>query len=185
MKHARQTFELDGLCLITNEVFEDGRGFFTERFKTSEFADLGEVFIQDNFSRSHCHVVRGLHYQIEPRQGKLVTCLRGEIFDVVVDIRSHSKTFGQSVNVRLSGNRPQWFWIPTGFAHGFAVLSAEGADILYKVTSNYSPEGERGLIWNDVDLKIPWPLENPLLSLKDQALPSFQQLCRQQVGLLE
>src|SRR5689334_19613796 len=119
-----EKFNIDGLMLIESKTFKDPRGFFTERFKEAEFKDIGiSGLIQDNFSRSDYKILRGLHYQFDKPQSKLVTCTRGKIVDVAVDIRKGSKTFGQSVKVTLDGDNPQWFWIPAGFAHGFYVAS--------------------------------------------------------------
>lgn len=155
--------------LIEPQRFEDSRGFFMERYQLDRFAGIGlPAFLQDNFSRSAERVLRGLHFQYKPAQGKLVTCLRGKVFDVAVDIRRESSTFGRHVPVILDGDHPQWFWIPAGFAHGFQVISSCGADIWYKVDAKYSAEFESGLLWNDRDLDIRWPLEDAILSERDQ-----------------
>lgn len=170
-----QSFKIPDLKLITLKAHGDSRGFFVERFKESEFAknSLPTNFLQDNFSRSAQGVLRGLHFQWEKPQGKLVTCMAGHIFDVAVDIRSQSPTFGQYEAVELRGDRPEWFWIPAGFAHGFCVLS-EQADIFYKCTSEYNPSCESGILWNDLDLQIPWPISSPALSQRDLNQSSFQ-----------
>lgn len=169
-------FPIKGLKLIKLKAFHDERGFFTERFNLTKFKELGlpTEFVQDNFSRSKYGVLRGLHYQMDPAQGKLVTCLSGEIFDVAVDIRKDSPTYGQHVSVTMKGDEPSWFWIPTGFAHGFCVTSKEGADVLYKVDAVYNPKSEKSFLWSSNSIKIQWPVENPLLSLKDKASPELQ-----------
>ena len=169
-------FSVQGPVLIDVKKFQDDRGFFAERYKKNWLLDLGlDIdFVQDNFSRSAAQVLRGLHFQFDRPQGKLVTCLRGKIFDVAVDIRKDSPTLGQSVSVELDGDNPQWFWIPAGFAHGFAVLSDDGADLLYKVDNYYNGKGEGAIHWNDADLKITWPIQKPLLSPKDEAAGSFK-----------
>ncbi|PWU14008.1 MAG: dTDP-4-dehydrorhamnose 3,5-epimerase [Bdellovibrio sp.] len=166
---------LAGLFILENNLFSDSRGFFTERFREDRWPPGSPVprFIQDNFSRSAPRVLRGLHYQTNPAQGKLVTCMRGKIFDVAVDLRRSSVTFGKHFSLVLDGNEPRWLWVPEGFAHGFCVLGDEPADVLYKVNNYYSPAGDRGMHWNDPRLKIPWPIENPLLSEKDERLPGF------------
>lgn len=168
-------FSLSGLKLIKLKSIKDDRGFFCERYKTNAFEEIGlGSFIQDNFSRSAAQVARGLHYQWDKPQGKLITCLRGEVFDVAVDIRKNSPTYGQHVSVILRGDDPHWFWVPAGFAHGFCVLGNQEADLMYKVNNYWSGTGESGIIWNDPDLKISWPIENPLLSPKDAKLQSFK-----------
>ncbi len=169
-------FFIEGPLLISSRIFHDERGFFTERFKLDEFKKLGisSAFIQDNFSRSKPQVLRGLHYQWNQPQGKLVTCLSGAILDIAVDIRKNSPTFGKYISVELSGDKPEWLWIPPGFAHGFCVLGNKDADILYKVDNNYNPVGEAGIMWNDSDLQIQWPLQNPQVSAKDNQLLSFK-----------
>ena len=170
------TISIEGLQLITLKCFGDDRGFFTERFRESFLKEFHlPPLIQDNFSRSSYGVLRGLHFQVNPTQGKLVTCMNGTIWDVAVDIRKGSPTYGQHVHVTLDGNKPQWFWIPAGFAHGFCVLSQQGADVMYKVDNYYSPKGDGGILWNDPTLKIEWPIQIPNLSAKDQILPSFEQ----------
>ena len=161
--------QLSGLLLLEPEVFPDRRGYFYERWNTKVLAsfDIQANFVQDNYSLSHRHVLRGLHYQIRHPQGKLVQVTRGEIFDVVVDLRKSSSTFGQWVGTLLTSSKPQNLWIPPGFAHGFYVLSDE-AEVLYQVTEHWSPADERTLRWDDPDLAIDWPLTGqPLLSDKD------------------
>ena len=170
-------FPIRGPKLIEVATFFDSRGFFTERFQRERFQNLdlpAEDFMQDNFSRSAYRVLRGLHYQFQPAQGKLVTALNGRIHDVVVDIRRDSETFGQWLSVELDGSKPAWFWVPAGFAHGFVVTSEAGADVMYKVNASYSPSGEAGIVWNDKDLNIQWPFADPLLSGKDAMQGSWQ-----------
>ncbi|MGD9874974.1 MAG: dTDP-4-dehydrorhamnose 3,5-epimerase [Kiritimatiellia bacterium] len=161
---------------IRAERYDDPRGFFWMTYRKSEFRAFGlsDDFVQDNHSRSVKNVLRGLHYQKEPMsQGKLVMVLSGEIYDVAVDIRPGSATFGQYEDIVLSSGKPEMLYIPPGFAHGFCVLSAH-ADVLYKVTREYSPEHEAGIIWNDPGIGIKWPVENPILSEKDQRLPRLK-----------
>jgi dTDP-4-dehydrorhamnose 3,5-epimerase len=171
-----QKFEIEGPLLIHLKAFHDDRGFFVERFNEAKFKELHlpTNFIQDNFSHSKKDVVRGLHFQYNPPQGKLVSCTRGEIYDVVVDIRKGSKTYGQHLSVTLAGATPTLFWIPAGFAHGFCATSEGGADVLYKVNNPWSATGEGSILWNDADLAIPWPTKNPLLSNKDKVGQSFK-----------
>ena len=164
---------LPGVVLITPQVFCDDRGFFVELYKRSEFSNAGlaEYFVQDNYSRSSQHVLRGLHYQKDPAaQGKLVRCLKGRIFDVGVDIRKGSPTYGQWAGIDLSEENKQMLYIPPAFAHGFIVLS-DMAEIMYKCTKEYSPEHDRGIFWNDPDINIDWRVRDPILSEKDKALP--------------
>ena len=168
-----QKLEIEGLWLIKPQVFSDDRGFFLESYKKSEFVKNGIYvdFVQDNHSKSSRNVLRGLHYQEGKfAQGKLVRCLKGDIFDVAVDIRPTSKTFGKWYGVTLSENNFYMLYIPPGFAHGFLTLSKE-AQILYKTTSEYIAEADRGLIWNDPDIGINWGINNPILSKKDEKHP--------------
>lgn len=162
--------KLSGPLLIDLDFFEDQRGFFVERFNQSKFSDLAlpTAFVQDNFSRSKPGVLRGLHFQINPGQGKLVTCLSGEIYDVIVDLRKDSDTFGQHCSFKLRGEKPQWLWVPRGFAHGFCVSGEQIADVLYKVDDYYSPSSEMCILWNDLTLNIHWPIQKPLVSEKDK-----------------
>ena len=160
--------------IIEPQVFGDSRGFFMESWNQQKFDQAAgcEVrFVQDNHSRSAHGVLRGLHYQMEQTQGKLVRVTQGRVFDVAVDMRRSSPTFGQHVSVELSGENHRQFWVPAGFAHGFLVLS-ESADFLYKTTNYYHPQSERSLLWNDPALDIAWPLHglqaDPLLTAKDQ-----------------
>ncbi len=162
---------LPGVLLLEPRVFGDERGFFFESWNEKVFAEAGirATFVQDNHSRSGRNVVRGLHYQIRQPQGKLVRVVSGEVFDVAVDIRRSSPTFGRWAGVRLSAAAKAAFWIPPGFAHGFVAVS-ETADVLYKVTDYYAPEHERAILWNDPAIGIEWPLSGaPVLSAKDAA----------------
>ena len=162
--------ELNDVFLLEPSVFSDSRGFFLETYNERAFLDLGlnSHFVQDNQSHSTKGVLRGLHYQTEQAQGKLVRVLQGEIFDVAVDVRAGSPTFGKWVGVRLSSSSHRMIWIPKGFAHGFYVCS-ETADVLYKVTDFYSPKHERTLIWNDPEVGIQWPFAGePTMSQKDR-----------------
>lgn len=163
------------VLLIEPRVFGDDRGFFYESFNQRAFAEATGVelaFVQDNHSKSARNVLRGLHYQLAPKeQGKLVRVIAGEVFDVAVDIRGDSPTFGRWVGERLSAENCRQLWIPPGFAHGFLVLSAS-AEFLYKTTDYYAPECERSIAWNDPTLAIEWPLAGaPLVSAKDAAAP--------------
>ncbi len=171
-----QRLSIPDVILIEPNVHRDSRGFFMETFKQSEFLENGiaEKFIQDNWSHSSYGTLRGLHFQRPPKaQAKLVMVLKGEVFDVAVDIRQGSPTFGRWVGLLLSHSRPQMLYIPAGFAHGFCVLSDE-ADFIYKVSQEYSPELDSGILWNDPDIGIGWPIASPLLSNKDQALPRLK-----------
>lgn len=158
--------------IIEPKVFGDARGFFYESFNAREFAEqveAGVEFVQDNHSRSAKGVLRGLHYQIQHAQGKLVRVVEGEVFDVAVDIRKSSPNFGKWVGVNLSEANHRQLWVPPGFAHGFVVLS-ESAQFLYKTTDYWYPEFERSLLWNDADVGIEWPIDfAPMLAAKDAA----------------
>jgi dTDP-4-dehydrorhamnose 3,5-epimerase len=160
------------VLVIEPKVFGDSRGFFFESYNQGAFAQatgLSPVFVQDNHSRSARNVLRGLHYQVRQPQGKLVRVVAGEVFDVAVDLRRSSPTFGRWVSVTLSESNKRMVWIPEGFAHGFLVLS-DTADFLYKTTDYYAPEHERCILWNDPEIGVQWPLEGePLLSAKDRA----------------
>ena len=168
-----KTLSIPGVILIEPRAFGDDRGFFMETYKYSDFASAGikESFVQDNYSRSLTGILRGLHYQKNPNaQGKLVQCITGRIFDAAVDIRKGSPNFGKWVAAELSGDNKLMLYVPAGFAHGFLVLS-ETADVMYKCTKEYSPADDRGIIWNDPDIGIEWPLKEPLLSGKDREHP--------------
>lgn len=172
-----EKFEIEGPLLITSKKFDDDRGFFTERFrvdKWQEFVPGHKGFVQDNYSWSKFGVLRGMHFQFEPGQGKLVSCVQGAVLDVIVDIRAKSPTLGRHLKVELTGVEPRWLWVPVGFAHGFLVTSAEGAGVLYKVDAYWNGKGEGAIRWNDPDLAIPWPNANPVLSSKDAEAPSFR-----------
>jgi dTDP-4-dehydrorhamnose 3,5-epimerase len=164
--------EIPDVLIVEPKVFGDSRGFFFESFNQRQFEQLtgfAPNFVQDNHSRSARGVLRGLHYQIQQPQGKLVRVIAGEVFDVCVDMRRSSPTFGKSVCVTLSAANHRQLWIPPGFAHGFLVTS-DSADFVYKTTDYYAPEHERSVLWNDAALAIPWPLGGePLLSAKDKA----------------
>ncbi len=165
------TTALPGVLIIEPNVFSDDRGFFYESFNALKFAELSGVmvhFVQDNHSKSARNVLRGLHYQIQQPQGKLVRVLAGEVFDVAVDIRKSSPTFGQWVGVELTAQNKRQLWIPEGFAHGFVVTS-ESAEFLYKTTDYWAPQHERTILWNDPTIGIEWPLTGePTLSIKDK-----------------
>jgi len=168
--------DIHDIILIEAKSFSDDRGFFLENFKKSSFVSNGidTQFVQDNFSHSVRGVLRGLHYQKTPKaQAKLVVALRGEIFDVAVDIRKNSPTYGKWVGEILSEQNHNMLYIPEGFAHGFCVLSNE-ADVLYKVNNEYSPEHEKGIIWNDPTINISWPIKEPILHQKDNKLSNLQ-----------
>jgi dTDP-4-dehydrorhamnose 3,5-epimerase len=163
--------DIPEVLILEPKVYGDHRGFFMESFNQKLFedkTDLKRQFVQDNHSRSKGGILRGLHYQIQSPQGKLLRVINGEIFDVAVDIRRSSSTFGQWVGVHLSAENHRQLWVPEGFAHGFYVMS-EVADVLYKTTDYYAPQHERTIIWNDEDLDIAWPIgdSEPVLSTKD------------------
>jgi dTDP-4-dehydrorhamnose 3,5-epimerase len=169
--------KLQGLYLIEPDVFGDNRGFFMESYSSSKFAELGvdHLFVQDNHSLSvEAGVLRGLHYQLNPKaQTKLVRVAAGAIYDVVVDIRKNSPTFGQWVGVILSEANKRQLLVPHGFAHGFCTI-VPNTQVLYKVDEYYSPEHDRGILWSDPSLGIDWPTSNPILSDKDQKHPLLQ-----------
>lgn len=168
---------LPGVVLVELEAFGDQRGRFMETFRRDRYRELGIAlgleFVQDNYSRSAQRTLRGLHYQLANPQGKLVHVPRGSVYDVAVDIRRGSPTFGQWFGTVLSEENHRQLWIPPGFAHGFLVTSAE-ADFVYKVTATYDPSDDRSIQWNDDTLKIEWPIDGePVLSARDRAAPSF------------
>ena len=170
--------EIPDVILIKPKVFEDERGFFMETYKKLDFEKAGikGEFIQDNHSKSKYGVLRGLHFQKKPfEQAKLIRCIKGKIFDVVVDLRRDSPTFSKHYSVELSEENKLMLYIPRGFAHGFQVLSEE-AEVIYKVDNVYAPAYESGIIWNDPTLKIDWPIKEPILSEKDKNWPTFQEL---------
>lgn len=166
---------LPGALLIELNLYGDARGFFVERFNAQEFHRLGlpTTFQQDNHSRSAPGVIRGLHYQFSPPQGKLVGVIHGKVLDVLVDLRRNSPSYGKYCTVELTDLNAQLVWIPAGFAHGFCVLGAEPADLFYKVDQLYNPQGEGGIHWADPDLAIQWPNANSTVSARDNCLPSF------------
>lgn len=172
---------IEGVFILEPKLFGDARGFFTESYNQRVFEEATGAkvnFVQDNHSRSTKGVLRGLHYQIEQAQGKLVRAVRGAVLDVAVDIRRNSPTFGQAVAVELTEDNNRQLWVPAGMAHGFVVLS-DSADFLYKATDFYAPQYERGIAWNDPAIGIDWQLaqhgiEAPLLSDKDRVAPLLQ-----------
>jgi dTDP-4-dehydrorhamnose 3,5-epimerase len=169
------TTSIEGVILLQPTVFSDDRGWFMELFKQSTFGEAGLPvrFVQDNFSFSHRGVIRGLHFQIDPfAQGKLITCVHGAIFDVVVDLRPHSPTFGKWESAELSAENRMALYAPEGLAHGFQALGKTNR-VLYKCTTEYSKEHEEGILYSDSDLQIPWPLPSPTLSRKDLDLPTL------------
>jgi dTDP-4-dehydrorhamnose 3,5-epimerase len=170
------TTSIPDVLIIEPSVFGDARGFFYESFNEHRFAELTGIdtrFVQDNHSRSAKNVLRGLHYQIRQPQGKLVRVVAGEVFDVSVDIRKGSNTYGQWFGVHLSADNKRQIWVPPGFAHGFVVTS-ESAEVVYKTTTYWAPEHERSILWNDPDIGIDWPIQDaPLLSAKDMNGKSF------------
>jgi dTDP-4-dehydrorhamnose 3,5-epimerase len=169
--------KLPGVLIIEPKVFGDSRGFFKETFQAQRYREAGieHEFVQDNHSRSQKGVLRGIHFQITKPQGKLVSCSQGAVFDVAVDINPASATFGQYAGIELSEDNHRQFWVPPGYAHGFCVLT-DAADFQYKCTDYYDPSDEGGLIWNDPDVAIEWPIDQPLLSDKDAKLPSLKEL---------
>jgi len=170
--------KIPDVILIKPKVFEDERGFFMETYKKEDFEKAGikGEFVQDNHSKSKYGVLRGLHFQKDPyAQAKIVRCIRGVIYDVAVDLRKNSPTFGEYVGVILSEFNKYQLYIPRGFAHGFVVLS-DVAEVVYKVDNVYAPDYEGGLIWNDPDVNIQWPVENPIVSEKDRRWPTLKEL---------
>lgn len=176
MPFTYKNLDIPEVILVEAKSFLDDRGFFLESFKESDFISNGidTKFVQDNFSHSVKGVLRGLHYQKNPKaQAKLVTALRGEIFDVAIDIRKNSPTYGKWVGEKLSDQNHRLLYIPEGFAHGFCVLSQD-ADVLYKVNNEYSPEHEKGIMWNDPEIDIAWPTDKPILVEKDLQSPTLK-----------
>ncbi|HLU49865.1 MAG TPA: dTDP-4-dehydrorhamnose 3,5-epimerase [Planctomycetota bacterium] len=167
--------EIPDVIVITPKVFRDDRGFFLETYQAERYAQAGipGPFVQDNHSRSVRGTLRGLHAQRQYPQGKLVRCIAGEIWDVAVDIRRGSPTFGRWVGVSLSAENFRQIWVPPGFAHGFCVLS-DTAEVEYKVTDLYKPNDELGIIWNDEEIGIEWPIRDPILSEKDKKSPRLR-----------
>ncbi len=169
--------KLKGLLLIEPDIFKDERGFFMETYAQKKYQSLGVdvSFIQDNHAKSSKGVLRGMHYQIQFGQAKLVCVSQGEVFDVVVDIRKESETFGQWEGFTLSSENKRQLFIPKGFAHGYCVVS-ETAEFQYKCSDYYHPEDEGGLIWNDPTVNINWPVKNPIISKKDSNLPELKNI---------
>lgn len=171
---------LDGVVIIEPKVFGDERGFFLETFQEQRYREMAGIdlpFVQDNHSRSSKGVLRGLHFQKTKPQGKLVRVVTGEVYDVAVDINPNSSTYGKYAGVILSEKNKRQFWVPPGYAHGFLVLS-DTADFEYKCTDYYDPADEGGVLWNDPDINIPWPLRDVSLSAKDAVLPPLKELSR-------
>jgi len=166
--------DLPGVLIIEPKVFGDSRGFFFETYQKQRYAEAGITydFVQDNRSRSQRGVLRGLHFQVTKPQGKLVSVSQGEVFDVAVDINPASASFGKYVGVSLSEDNHRQLWVPPGYAHGFAVIS-EVADFQYKCTDYYDPTDEAGIVWDDSQIAINWPVQDPSLSDKDKILPTL------------
>jgi dTDP-4-dehydrorhamnose 3,5-epimerase len=173
MKVVRE--RIPGVVTVELDTYSDDRGFFLERYSERAFREAGlpAAFCQDNHSRSKPGVVRGLHFQTDPAQGKLVGVVRGRIWDVVVDIRPDSPTFGSHLSAELTGDSGRLLWIPPGLAHGFCVLGDEPADVLYKTDQPYNRASEGGILWSDPDLGIDWPVRDPIVSERDRQLPTF------------
>lgn len=174
---------LPGVLILDPTVHGDHRGFFLESYRRDAFSELGidYEFVQDNHSRSQLGVLRGLHFQISQPQGKLVRVTSGSVYDVAVDINPESATYGQYAGVELSEDNHRLFWVPPGYAHGFVVTS-ESADFQYKCTDYYNPGDEGGILWNDPDVGIDWPLGEPTLSEKDGILPTLSEYTGQPVS---
>jgi dTDP-4-dehydrorhamnose 3,5-epimerase len=168
---------LDGVILVEPDVYGDHRGFFKESFQKNNYKDIGieYPFVQDNMSRSSKGVLRGLHFQKNNPQGKLVSCVNGSVYDVAVDIDINSNTYGEYFGVLLTSSNHLQLWIPPGYAHGFCVVS-DSADFFYKCTDFYDPNDQQGIIWNDSELNIDWPISKPLISKKDLDLPTLAQM---------
>lgn len=168
---------LKDLKIIQLDQFHDERGFFNERFSKAQFAEWGlpTQWEQDNHSRSKPGVLRGLHYQHSPAQGKLVGVIRGRVWDVVVDLRANSPTYTQHFGIELSDQNALLLWVPKGFAHGFCVIGDEPADVFYKVDGLYAPQSEGGIHFADPSLNIQWPIQNPVINAKDQKLASLEE----------
>ena|SRR3990167_1132918 len=172
---------LDGLLIIQPNIFKDDRGHFFETHQQIKYKSLGlPEFVQDNISYSKKNVIRGLHYQLPFTQGKLVWALKGSVWDIAVDLRKNSKTFGQWFSINLNDENHTQLYVPHGFAHGFCVLSDE-AQFYYKCSDYYHPASEQGILWNDPQLNIPWPIEHPVLSPKDKLLPTLNEIPNEQL----
>jgi dTDP-4-dehydrorhamnose 3,5-epimerase len=181
-KFEKISTRLEDVSIIRPMVFQDDRGFFLETYNKLDFAEIGiyEEFVQDNVSHSLKGVVRGLHYQSQQAQGKLVRVLKGKIFDVVVDLRQGSPTYGQHIGIELSMNDPSMLYVPVGFAHGFMALE-DHTEVMYKVTNYYAPNYDAGIVWNDPSLNIQWPvlayrITKVILSPKDAVLPMLKDI---------
>jgi dTDP-4-dehydrorhamnose 3,5-epimerase len=177
MPFQASAYKLPGLLLIDGRSFPDDRGFFMESSREDDWRGLGlPPLVQENLSRSRKGVLRGLHFQKPPRPvGKLVRCVRGRIFDVAVDLRRSSASFGKWASIELADEGNRMFWIPPGFAHGFCALS-DSADVMYKVTDYWSPDVDGGIRWNDPALGIPWPERQPIMTAKDASLPLLAEI---------
>jgi len=179
-----EQLEIDGVILVKPKVFGDNRGFFMESYKKTEFVKNGIdiEFVQDNHSKSTKGVLRGLHYQASPKsQAKLIRCSKGRIYDIAVDLRKNSKTFGKWLKVELSEENKHILFIPAGFAHGFVVLSNE-AELLYKTNTEFSAEHDRGMLWNDKDINVNWGINfEPILSEKDKFQPNFSEINQEEL----
>lgn len=177
-----QTLEISGMLLISLKKHGDDRGFFMETFRQSVLEDLGlrYHFVQDNRSLSRKNILRGMHYQIKKPQGHMVSVLRGKIFDVGVDLRKNSPTFGKWVGVILSADNPQQLFLPPGIAHGFCTLADEN-ELYYKCTDYYDADDEGGLLWNDPQVGIQWPLTNPIIKARDRQFPMLSQISPNQL----
>jgi dTDP-4-dehydrorhamnose 3,5-epimerase len=177
MAFERIDTEIDGLVLVQPTVITDDRGFFFETYRRNEYAalDIGVEFVQDNHSRSVHGTIRALHFQLQPGQAKLIRCARGSIYDVAVDLRKGSPTYGRHEAFVLSDKNAQQAFIPVGFAHGFCVTSDE-ADVAYKVSSYYEGATERGIAWDDPAIGVQWPVEEPLVSDRDRANPRLEEI---------
>jgi len=171
-----ETLRLEGLKFVTLSAYEDERGFFKESYRRPLYEKMGISceFVQDNHSFSKKGTIRGMHFQSEPGQAKLISVLHGTIYDVVVDIRPHSPTFGEWIGIRLEAEKHQQLFIPIGFAHGFCTLSEE-AHVAYKVSSVYDPTTEKGFRFNDPELAIQWPIKDPIVSERDRSSPFFRE----------
>lgn len=176
------TTELAGVLIIEPKVFSDNRGYFFESFQAERYLQHGIPghFVQDNFSHSVKNTLRGLHYQLKHPQGKLISVSYGSVLDVIVDIRLSSPTFGESLCIELNAESPKQVYIPPGMAHGFFVLS-DTVGFCYKCTDYYHPQDERGILWNDPDLKIGWPADEPILSPKDKEYPRLKDVPKDQL----
>lgn len=173
---------LEGVIIIKPDIHKDDRGFFTETYSKDKYFSLGikEEFVQDNYSRSKKNTLRGLHYQINQPQGKLVRVVNGKVLDVAVDVRKDSKTFGQYFSIFLDDINFYQLYMPPGIAHGFCVIS-EFVDFEYKCTDFYSPKNEKGVLWSDPDINIDWPVENPIVSLKDSTFNKLKDISKNEL----